>query len=66
MQKPKKMQKKMLDMQEEVFNERGEQIERVNTKSAELSAPGTKIHYEALREHGPSEVHRLTFLKKMH
>ena len=27
---------------------------------------GTKIHYEALREHGPSEVHRLTFLKKMH
>lgn len=27
---------------------------------------GTKLHYEALREHGPSEVHRLTFLKKMH
>lgn len=27
---------------------------------------GTKLHYDALREHGPSEVHRLTFLKKMH
>lgn len=48
MKRVKKMQGKMLDMQEEVFNERGEQIERVNTKSAELSAPGTKIHYEAV------------------
>lgn len=27
---------------------------------------GTKLHYERLREHGPSEIHRLTFLKKMH
>ncbi|MBR6521703.1 MAG: ribonuclease HII, partial [Oscillospiraceae bacterium] len=27
---------------------------------------GTKLHYERLREHGPSEVHRLSFLKKMH
>lgn len=27
---------------------------------------GTKLHYEALREHGPSEIHRLSFLKKMH
>ena len=27
---------------------------------------GTKLHYEALREYGPSEIHRLSFLKKMH
>ena len=27
---------------------------------------GTKLHYERLREHGPSEIHRMTFLKKMH
>lgn len=27
---------------------------------------GTKLHYEALREHGPSEIHRLSFLRKMH
>ena len=27
---------------------------------------GTKLHYERLREHGPSEIHRLSFLKKMH
>ena len=27
---------------------------------------GTKLHYEALREFGPSEIHRLSFLKKMH
>ncbi|MBR5381439.1 MAG: ribonuclease HII [Oscillospiraceae bacterium] len=27
---------------------------------------GTKAHYAALRELGPSEAHRLTFLKKMH
>ncbi len=27
---------------------------------------GTKLHYERLREHGPSEKHRLSFLKKMH
>lgn len=27
---------------------------------------GTKLHYELLREHGPSEIHRMTFLKKMH
>ena len=26
----------------------------------------TKLHYERLREFGPSEIHRLTFLKKMH
>ncbi|MCL2401729.1 MAG: ribonuclease HII [Oscillospiraceae bacterium] len=26
----------------------------------------TKLHYEMLRAHGPSEIHRLTFLKKMH
>ena len=25
-----------------------------------------KHHYEALREYGPSEIHRLSFLKKMH
>ena len=43
----KEMQKKMLDMQEEIYNERGEQIERLNKKSAELSAAGTKVHYEA-------------------
>ncbi len=27
---------------------------------------GTKLHYEKLREFGPCELHRLTFLKKMH
>lgn len=27
---------------------------------------GTKQHYTALREFGPSEIHRLSFLKKMH
>ncbi len=43
----KKMQRKMLDMQEEVYNENGEQIERVNKRAAELGASGTKIKYEA-------------------
>ena len=27
---------------------------------------GTKLHYEKLRELGPSEIHRRTFLKKLH
>lgn len=27
---------------------------------------GTKQHYAALREFGPSAIHRLSFLKKMH
>lgn len=27
---------------------------------------GTALHYEKLREHGPCEIHRLSFLKKMH
>ena len=27
---------------------------------------GTKLHYEKLREYGPCEIHRMTFLKKMH
>lgn len=27
---------------------------------------GTKAHYEALRVHGPSPVHRMTFLKKFY
>lgn len=27
---------------------------------------GTKLHYEALREHGPSPIHRMSFLKKVH
>ncbi len=27
---------------------------------------GTKMHRRAIRKHGPSEVHRLTFLKKSH
>ena len=27
---------------------------------------GTKLHYEMLREFGPSPIHRLTFLKKLH
>lgn len=27
---------------------------------------GTKLHYEALREHGPSDIHRMSFLRKMH
>jgi hypothetical protein len=44
----KKMQKKMLDMQEEIYDENGEQIERVNKRSAELGAKGTKIHYSAV------------------
>lgn len=26
----------------------------------------TKAHYEAIREYGPSEIHRKTFLRKMH
>jgi ribonuclease HII len=26
---------------------------------------GTKLHYEALREHGVSPVHRRSFLKKI-
>ena len=25
----------------------------------------TKLHYERLREYGPSPIHRLTFLKKL-
>ena len=44
----KKMQEQMLDMQEEVFDEHGAQIARVNQKSAELSAGGTRVHYEAV------------------
>ena len=27
---------------------------------------GTKAHYAALREFGPSPIHRPSFLKKMH
>ncbi|MBQ4652032.1 MAG: ribonuclease HII, partial [Oscillospiraceae bacterium] len=27
---------------------------------------GTKLHYEALREFGPSPIHRPSFLRKMH
>lgn len=27
---------------------------------------GTKLHYEALREYGPSPIHRISFLKKVH
>ena len=27
---------------------------------------GTKLHYEAIREFGPSPIHRMSFLKKMH
>ena len=27
---------------------------------------GTKLHYEALRAFGPSPIHRLSFLKKLH
>lgn len=27
---------------------------------------GTKAHYEALAAHGPSEIHRMTFLKKLY
>lgn len=27
---------------------------------------GTKLHYEALRQYGPSPIHRLSFLRKMH
>jgi hypothetical protein len=46
-ERAKKMQKKMLDMQEELYNENGEQIERVNKRSAELGAEGTRIHYKA-------------------
>ena len=46
-ERAKEMQKRMLDMQEELYNERGEQIERINKKKEELSAAGTKIHYEA-------------------
>ena len=27
---------------------------------------GTKAHYQALREHGPCPLHRMTFLKKLY
>ena len=27
---------------------------------------GTKLHYERIREYGPSPIHRRTFLRKMH
>ena len=27
---------------------------------------GTKVHYEALREHGPCPIHRVSFLKKFY
>lgn len=27
---------------------------------------GTKLHYAAIREHGASPIHRITFLRKMH
>lgn len=27
---------------------------------------GTKVHYAALREHGPCPIHRMTFLKKLY
>jgi ribonuclease HII len=27
---------------------------------------GTRLHYERLREFGPSPIHRKTFLRKMH
>jgi len=27
---------------------------------------GTKLHYEMLREYGPSDIHRRSFLRKMH
>ena len=27
---------------------------------------GTKLHYAALREYGPCEIHRPSFLRKMH
>lgn len=27
---------------------------------------GTRLHYEALREHGPSPIHRMSFLKKLY
>lgn len=27
---------------------------------------GTRLHYEALREYGPSPIHRMSFLRKMH
>ena len=46
-ERAKEMQKRLLDMEEELYNERGEQIERLNKKKEELSAAGTKVHYEA-------------------
>ena len=27
---------------------------------------GTKLHYQMIREHGPSPIHRMSFLRKMH
>ena len=47
LERAQSMQKKMLDMQEELYDENGEQIERLNKKRAELDAAGTKIHYQA-------------------
>lgn len=46
-ERAKKMRKRVLDMQEEMYNENGEQIERINKKSAELGAAGTKVQFEA-------------------
>ena len=27
---------------------------------------GTKLHYDAIRQYGPGEIHRMSFLRKMH
>ena len=44
-----------------------EQAEKYPEYSFEVhKGYGTKAHYEALREHGASEIHRRTFLKKFY
>ena len=46
-----------MDQMAEQYPEYGFQIHK---------AYGTKAHYEALREFGPSPIHRMTFLKKFY
>lgn len=50
MKRIKKMHKQMLDMQEEIYAEDGERIEKLNKVAAERGAPGAKIQYKAMAE----------------
>ena len=46
-----------MDQMAEQYPEYGFQVHK---------AYGTKVHYEALRQYGPSPIHRMTFLKKFY